>query len=133
MKVPQMKARMHKRAFARVVTMMTASAIVAMGVPAGATEGSAIEGSEGFVTAPVTEEVLKAVAGREDVTQIAQAQQAATVTRNSVGDNVKTGEVRISDQAFQHLSGLSLLNVNTGNNVAINASMNVNISLVPAP
>ena len=89
--------------------------------------------ADGAFAGPVADDVLQAVAGREDVTQIAQADQAATVTRNSVGDNSATGEVRISDNAFQNLSGLSVLNVNTGNNVAINASMNVNISLLPTP
>ena len=86
-----------------------------------------------FAAAPVADEMLGSIAGREDVAQIAQSDQAATVTRNSVGDNSTTGEVRIADNAFQNLSGLSVLSVNTGNNVAINASMNVNISLPALP
>jgi hypothetical protein len=83
-----------------------------------------------FATA-VAEDTLGAVAGREDVAQEASAVQTAAVSRNSVGDNVSTGEARIDGQAFQNLSGLSILNVNTGNNVAINAAMNVTISLSP--
>jgi hypothetical protein len=31
------------------------------------------------------------------------------------------------------MSGLSILNVNSGNNVAINASMNVNVSFTAQP
>ncbi len=81
----------------------------------------------------VAEEALGAVAGRQDTQQEASAVQTAQVTRNSVGDHVSTGEARIDGQAFQNLSGLSILNVNTGNNVAINAAMNVTISLTPAP
>ena len=83
--------------------------------------------------AAVGETTLGAVAGREDTQQQASATQTAEVSRNSVGDHVSTGEARIDGQAFQNLSGLSILNVNTGNNVAINAAMNVTISLAPAP
>ena len=77
----------------------------------------------------VADDTLQAVAGREDTTQVAQSQQAATVTRNSVGDNVRTGDAKIEGQAFQNLSGLDILNVNTGNNVAINAAMNVTVAI----
>lgn len=79
----------------------------------------------------VAEDTLGAVAGREDVQQEASAVQTAQVSRNSVGDHVTTGDATIDGQAFQNLSGLSILNVNTGNNVAINAAMNVTISLSP--
>ncbi|MBC9033917.1 hypothetical protein IAG41_16110 [Sphingomonas sp. JC676] len=88
---------------------------------------------EPFTQAPVSEETLKAIAGREDLTMIAKAQQTAGVSRNSVGDNVVTGEVRISDNAFQNMNGLSMVNVNTGNNVAINSAMNVAIAISPTP
>ncbi|MEH3048198.1 hypothetical protein [Sphingomonas adhaesiva] len=81
----------------------------------------------------IADQSLGAIAGRQDTQQEASAVQTAEVTRNSVGDNVSTGEARIDGQAFQNLSGLSILNVNTGNNVAINAAMNVTISLSPAP
>ena len=79
------------------------------------------------------EDALGAIAGREDTQQHATAVQNAGVSRNSVGDNVRTGEATIDGQAFQNMSGLSILNVNTGNNVAINAAMNVTISLTPGP
>lgn len=74
---------------------------------------------------------LSRIAGREDTTQVSQAEQNATVTRNSVGDNAVTGSSTLDGNAFQNMSGLSILNVNTGNNVAINAAMNVNISITP--
>ena len=79
--------------------------------------------------AAVGDETLGAIAGREDTQQAATADQVAGVSRNTVGDNSRTGDARISDSAFQNMQGLSILNVNTGNNVAINAAMNVNISL----
>lgn len=86
-----------------------------------------------FGTKAIGDGKLRTVAGREDTTQVSKAQQNAAVTRNSVGDNTTTGTAEISGNAFQNMSGLSILNVNTGNNVAINASMNVNISISPLP
>ena len=84
-----------------------------------------------FAAPKLNEADLQAVAGREDTTQIARNQQIAGVAQNSVGENSVTGEARIDGNAFQNMSGLSILNVNTGNNVAINAAMNVNISITP--
>lgn len=86
-----------------------------------------------FAAEPVADTTLKAITGREDTVQQATANQTADVTANSVGDNVRTGNATIAGNAFQNLSGLSVLSVNTGNNVAINAAMNVNISINPAP
>ena len=79
----------------------------------------------------ITDSALQNIAGREDIQQLSTATQTAGVSRNSVGDNSVTGDARIADNAFQNLSGLSILNVNTGNNVAINAALNVNISITP--
>ena len=90
--------------------------------------GAGIFGAEA-----VSETTLRSTAGREDVAQVSQADLRAGVSQNSVGDNSVTGTARIDGNAFQNMSGLSILNVNTGNNVAINAAMNVNISISPAP
>ncbi len=97
------------------------------------TNAQQIGGAMPFGSAALDDSKLQAIAGREDTRQAATADQAASVSNNSVGDNVRTGDARISDNAFQNMSGLSILNVNTGNNVAINAAMNVNISIQPAP
>jgi len=86
-----------------------------------------------FASPAVSETTLQAIAGREDTTQVSQADLAAGVSENSVGDNSVTGAATIDGNAFQNMSGLSILNVNTGNNVAINAAMNVNVSISPAP
>ena len=86
-----------------------------------------------FAGKAVEEETLGKIAGREDRAQVATADQVAGVSRNTVGDNSRTGEARIADNAFQNMQGLSILNVNTGNNVAINATMNVNIAIQPVP
>lgn len=94
---------------------------------------AAQESSAPVFDGAVSDQSLQAIAGREDTAQVATNAQTAGVSRNSVGDHVQTGDARIADNAFQNLSGLSILNVNTGNNVAINAAMNVNISLHPGP
>ncbi|MBY9063610.1 hypothetical protein K7957_11765 [Sphingomonas yunnanensis] len=86
-----------------------------------------------FATAALDEGALAQIAGREDTRQSALAEQNAGVSHNSVGDNVRTGDATIDGQAFQNMSGLSVLSVNTGNNVAINAAMNVTIALSPTP
>jgi hypothetical protein len=67
---------------------------------------------------------------REDIGQIATAEQTAVVSDSKVSGNVQTGAVSISDNAFQNLSGLSVINANSGNNVAINAAMNVNVTIL---
>jgi hypothetical protein len=87
-----------------------------------------------FSTASAIDDTaLHRIAGREDINQLAYAEQVAGVTKNSIGDNSVTGNVQISGNAFQNMSGLSILNVNSGNNVAINASMNVNVSFTAQP
>lgn len=86
-----------------------------------------------FAIGAIEDSALQAITGREDIQQQSSARQTAGVADNSVGDNVRTGDARIDGNAFQNLSGLSVLNVNTGNNVAINAAMNVNIAINPAP
>lgn len=106
----------------------------AIAIPAAITAAPAVAQDRPVFAAPVlTETDLRTVAGRQDTTQVATASQTAGVSRNSVGDNAVTGDARIADNAFQNLSGLSVVNVNTGNNVAINAAMNVNIAITPRP
>ena len=106
-------------------------ALVAMGPVSAAAQSSSAPNP--MFGEAVSDQSLQAIAGREDTNQIATNAQTAGVSRNSVGDNVQTGDARIADNAFQNLSGLSILNVNTGNNVAINAAMSVNIALHPGP
>lgn len=88
---------------------------------------------DAFATEVLDEAALGALAGRADTSLSARSQQTSVVAENSVGDGVLTGDVRIDAQAFQNLQGLSLLNVNTGNNVSMNSAMNVTISLSPNP
>lgn len=79
--------------------------------------------------AKVDEVALGRVAGREDVNQLAFSQQTNNVSNNNVGNNSTTGAVQIDGNAFQNLTGLSVISANSGNNVAINSALTVNISL----
>jgi hypothetical protein len=116
-----------------VLTSTAASAQTQTENPSRVADAPARRSDAPFATPPIAEDSLARVAGREDLTMIATASQTAGVSRNSVGDNAVTGEVRITDSAFQNMSGLSVVNVNTGNNVAINAAMNVTIAITPNP
>lgn len=98
-----------------------------------AVAGAAVPASaqEAFATPPVADTLLGSIAGRADTSMVARSDQTSTVSDNSVGDNVATGDVRVDANAFQNLQGLSVLNLNTGNNVSINSSMNVTIAINP--
>lgn len=78
-----------------------------------------------------SDSVLDRATAREDLSLAAQSQQAATVSRNSVSGTVNNGAVSIAGSAFQNASGLTLINANSGNNVAMNGSINVNIVITP--
>ena len=112
----------------RLTKIVTAALAVALMAPS-----MVMAQDAAFAVEALPDDTLQANAGREDINLIAQADLNASVSKNSIGNNSVTGDVKIADNAFQNLSGLSVLNLNTGNNVAINASMNVNISINPAP
>jgi hypothetical protein len=78
---------------------------------------------------PLSESALQKVAGREDLAQKVTATNTAVVAHNTVQGDSTTGAVSFDSNAFQNLRGLAVLNANTGNNVAINASLNVNIAI----
>lgn len=81
---------------------------------------------------PIAEDGLKQATAREDLSLIAQSQQTSGVSNSSVVGTSTTGDVGISGNAFQNASGLTVVNANSGNNVAMNASLNVNIVVTPA-
>ena len=81
----------------------------------------------------IDESALGKIAGREDLSLHAQANQTSVVSNNSVSGNSVTGAVQIDGQAFQNLQGLSVINANSGNNVSINAAMNVTIAITAVP
>ena len=84
-----------------------------------------------FDKAPVADKTLGTVTGKGDNTQGVLATNTATVNGNQVVGNSTTGVITIDGNAFQSLNGLAVINANTGNNVAINASLNVNVAIHP--
>jgi len=107
-----------------------AVAILIAAVPAGAQEQAVPAPTPFAETAPVAAEQLGSIAGQADVQQAVSAQNKAEVSRNSVSGNSVTGTIGLGN-AFQSMNGLSVLSANTGNNVAINSSLNVNIAIHP--
>jgi len=107
-----------------------ALAILIVAIPAAAQEQAAPSIAAPFGEAtPVATEQLGSIAGQADVAQAVSSQNKAEVSRNSVSGSV-TGTIGLGN-AFQSMNGLSVLSANTGNNVAINSSLNVNIAIHP--
>ncbi len=79
--------------------------------------------------APVDNAQLGAVTGQSDLSQVIRAQNTSTVSGNSVNGHSETGTISFDPNSFQNLNGLSLLSANTGNNVSINSSLNVNVAI----
>lgn len=79
--------------------------------------------------APETD--LASSAGKADLNQVSLARQENQVAGNSVSGSSVTGAVGIAGNAFQNMSGLAIINANSGNNVAINAALNVNVAILP--
>ena len=73
------------------------------------------------------ETALDHATAREDLSLLAQSQQASSVSQSSVNGPSTTGEIGFAGNAFQNATGLTVVNANSGNNVAMNASLNVNI------
>ena len=101
-------------------------AVIAAGLLAGAATAQ-----NPFASAPVDDAELGKATGREDIHQLTKAELQAGVANNSINGDSTTGTINIDGQSFQNMSGLSVLNANTGNNVAINSSMQVNVALTP--
>ena len=88
--------------------------------PAPFAEASAISGAD-----------LGAITGRADTAMLIRAENSATVANNNVIGDSTTGSISFDPQSFQNLNGLSLLSANTGNNVSINSSLNLNVAIHP--
>lgn len=82
--------------------------------------------------APVSDDLLAGVRGRADVQAIdvtVAIQNAGTVEGNTITGDVATGAITISDSALSNVNGLALFSLNSGNNVAINSTMTVNVAI----
>jgi len=84
-----------------------------------------------FSAPPVSESELGAISGRQNISQWGAVDQESVVANNSVSGNSTTGTINFDGQAFQNMSGLAVINANTGNNVSFNSSMLVNIVVGP--
>jgi hypothetical protein len=84
-----------------------------------------------FASHTVGAEELSQITGRADTAQQIRAQNSSTVANNTVSGQSETGQINFDAGSFQALAGLSLLSANTGNNVSINSSLNVNVSISP--
>lgn len=78
---------------------------------------------------PVANSDLNGITGQSDLAQIVKAENNSVVSGNTVSGNSQTGVINFDGGAFQNLNGLSLLSANTGNNVSINSSLNVNVAI----
>jgi len=63
---------------------------------------------------------------REDLSVISETTQTSTVTNGTV-TGTTSGDINFTDNAFQNATGLTVINANSGNNVAMNASITVNV------
>lgn len=133
-----MTKQMQSAAIAVRCAVMVGSALFLSSAPASAEdalsrapEASGDDDSpDFFAMVPVGENLLAATNGREQVNWLnAAATNTAVVTDNHVGDNNITGNVSVTDSAFQNVSGISMVNFNTGNNSSINAAMSVNLQI----
>ncbi|HET8849362.1 MAG TPA: hypothetical protein VFM78_05705 [Marinobacter sp.] len=80
--------------------------------------------------APMTADQLQAASGRQGLPiqwQLNEAQQSAQVAGNVLSGPVTTGDNTISDQAFGNMSGIATVIQNTGNQVVIQDSTQINI------
>ncbi len=93
------------------------------------------DGPAPFRAAPVvSDDVLSGAHAKADlavIDQIAAVHNSSTVADNTINGDFTTGVVSIASDAFAGTTGLTMFNINTGNNVAINATMNVNVAIQP--
>ncbi|WP_375195707.1 hypothetical protein [Sphingobium sp.] len=84
--------------------------------------------------APVPDRLLAQARGMADVRLVEQSttvSSTSTVEGNSITGDFTTGLVNIGTGALDNFNGLALFNINTGNNVAINSAMTVNVAIQP--
>ena len=84
-----------------------------------------------FSAPAVSVTTLGTMTGQADVAQDIRATNTGTVANNQVNGDSVTGKISFDSSAFANMHGLSVLSANTGNNVAINSSLNVNVSIRP--
>lgn len=81
--------------------------------------------------ATVGDSALAGSTAREDLSLVAETEQTSNVSNNQIRGRSTTGDIQLSDRAFENASGMTIVNANSGNNVSMNASFNVNIVIAP--
>lgn len=79
---------------------------------------------------PVSAEELDAASGRQGIPiqwQVNEADQRAELSDNVLNGTITTGDNLISDHAFDHMNGVATVIQNTGNQVVIQDSTQINI------
>ena len=104
--------------------LKVARLIAVMGLAAGAAA------EEWMSLAPMSADQLEQASGRQGIPlqlQLNDNQQSAVVTGNTLSGPSMTGNNTISDHAFGNMSGIATVIQNTGNQVVIQDSTQVNI------
>jgi hypothetical protein len=83
---------------------------------------------------PVSDTMLAETRGMADVRLVEQTStttSTSTVEGNTINGDFTTGLITLGSGALDNFNGLALFNLNTGNNVAINSAMTVNVAIQP--
>ncbi|MFL1456431.1 hypothetical protein ACJO5Y_18470 [Marinobacter sp. GN3S48] len=92
--------------------------------------GVQVQAEEWLTAEPLSADQLSDASGRQGIPlqwQINDNQQNASVSDNMLSGNVVTGDNTISDHAFDNMSGIATVIQNTGNQVVIQDSTQINI------
>ena len=120
---------MGRNDMSRIVLVLSAAVTTLLVSGACHAEAEPDSGGPFASVAALKAEQLSKVAGGADLAQQILAQNMSAVSGNSVTGDSVTGTIEFSSSAFQGINGLSIVSANTGNNVSINSSLNVNISV----
>lgn len=96
--------------------------------------GAAPASAQTAPPAPVADSLLAETRGMADVRVVEQTTtvtSTSTVTGNTINGDFTTGTITLGGGALDNFNGLALFNINTGNNVAINSAMTVNVAIQP--
>ena len=69
--------------------------------------------------------------GSANLSMVIAANNSSNVSGNNIVGVSNTGGISFDEASLSNLSGLSVLSANTGNNVAINSSLNLNVAVRP--
>lgn len=97
------------------------------------TGGARLVQADDFPTlTPMSTDQLERSSGKQGLPvqwQLNDTEQSAIVSDNVLSGNVATGDNRITDQAFQNMSGIATVIQNTGNQVVIQDSTQINVHI----